>query len=58
MQNNQPKISKNWFIDSHTGDIKQVYHFDSKIGSGGFGVVYAVTHRESGKNNIIHNFLS
>lgn len=40
---------KEWFIDSHNGNIKDVYHFIQKIASGGFGVVYLAEHRKTGK---------
>jgi hypothetical protein len=39
---------KQWFIDSHVGNIKDVYHFEERVGSGGFGVVYLATHKKSG----------
>ena len=41
---------KQWFIDSHVGNIKDVYHFEERVGSGGFGVVYLATHKKSGKS--------
>ena len=46
----RPKLvlSKQWFIDSHVGNIKDVYHFEERLGSGGFGVVYLAQHRKSG----------
>lgn len=40
---------KEWFIDAHNGNIKDVYHFIQKIASGGFGVVYLAEHRKTGK---------
>lgn len=59
--NNNLKISKQWFIDSHVGNIKEQYHFIERLGSGGFGVVYLAEHRKSGKLTcskylMIHNF--
>lgn len=33
-------LTKQWFIDSHQGNIKDAYHFVERLGSGGFGVVY------------------
>jgi serine/threonine protein kinase len=41
-------LSKQWFIDSHNGNIKEVYHFIERLGSGGFGVVYLAEHRKNG----------
>jgi hypothetical protein len=40
MENHKIKLSKQWFIDSFVGNIKDVYHFEERLGSGGFGVVY------------------
>ena len=40
-------LSKQWFIDSFVGNIKEVYHFSERLGSGGFGVVYLATHRKT-----------
>jgi serine/threonine protein kinase len=42
-------MSKQWFIDAHSGNIKDVYHFIKRLGSGGFGVVYLAEHRKNGK---------
>jgi hypothetical protein len=33
-------IKKEWFIDSKTGDIKEDYYFEKKLGEGGYGTVY------------------
>jgi serine/threonine protein kinase len=41
-------LNKQWFIDSHNGNIKEVYHFVERLGSGGFGVVYLAEHRKTG----------
>lgn len=49
-QNNKLRLSKQWFIDSHQGNIKDVYHFIERLGSGGFGVVYLAENRKSGKD--------
>ena len=46
---NKMRLSKQWFIDSHMGNIKDVYHFVERLGSGGFGVVYLAEHRKSSK---------
>ena len=45
-------LSKQWFIDSHQGNIKDVYHFVERLGSGGFGVVYLAEHRVTSKKQI------
>ena len=37
-----------WFIYSNKGKIKEVYHFENRLGQGGFGVVYLATHRKNG----------
>jgi len=42
-------LQKQWFIDSHQGNIKDVYHFIERLGSGGFGVVYLAEERSTGK---------
>ncbi len=43
------KLSKQWFIESHVGNIKDVYHFVERLGAGGFGVVYLAEDRATGK---------
>lgn len=45
-------VSKQWFIDSHQGNIKDVYHFVERLGSGGFGVVYLAEDRKTSKWHI------
>jgi len=40
MMETKVNISKQWFIDSKKGNIKDSYHFIERLGSGGFGVVY------------------
>ncbi len=47
--NNKLVLSKQWFIDSHQGNIKDVYQFLERLGSGGFGVVYLAEHRITSK---------
>lgn len=42
-------LQKQWFIDSHSGNIKDKYHFCQRLGSGGFGVVYLAEERKTGK---------
>lgn len=46
-------VSKQWFIDSHQGNIKDVYHFVERLGSGGFGVVYLAEDRKTSKLPLI-----
>ena len=46
-------LSKQWFIDSFVGNIKEVYHFSERLGSGGFGVVYLATHRKTSKQRYL-----
>jgi hypothetical protein len=46
---NKVLLSKQWFIDSHQGNIKDAYHFVERLGSGGFGVVYLAEDRKTGK---------
>ena len=41
-------ITKQWFIDSFQGNIKDEYSFLDRIGNGGFGVVYLAEHRKTG----------
>ena len=51
-------LSKQWFIDSHQGNIKDVYHFVERLGSGGFGVVYLAEHRVTSKKlSVLYNYL-
>jgi serine/threonine protein kinase len=50
-------LSKQWFIDSHQGNIKDVYHFVERLGSGGFGVVYLAEHRVTSKNNKVYDIV-
>jgi serine/threonine protein kinase len=50
-------LSKQWFIDSHQGNIKDVYHFVERLGSGGFGVVYLAEHRVTSKNNKVDDIV-
>lgn len=35
------------FMDSHQGNIKEVYSFKEKLANGGFGVVYLAEHRQT-----------
>jgi len=51
-------ITKQWFIDSYKGNIKDEYHFVSRLGSGGFGVVYLAEHRKNGISNKLPNLIS
>jgi serine/threonine protein kinase len=49
MDSSKLVVSKQWFIDSHQGNIKDVYHFVERLGSGGFGVVYLAEDRKTSK---------
>ena len=49
-------LSKQWFIDAHNGNIKDVYHFMERLGAGGFGVVYLAEHRKTGIKNTLTNY--
>jgi hypothetical protein len=33
-------VQSEWFIDSKSGNIKDEYYFEKKLGSGGYGAVY------------------
>lgn len=37
----------NLFKESYKGEIKQKYHFEKKLASGGFGIVYLATDRKT-----------
>jgi hypothetical protein len=37
-----------WFIDSKEGNIKDIYYFEKKLGSGGYGAVYLAKHKKTG----------
>ena len=39
----------NLFAESYKGEIKQKYHFEKKLASGGFGIVYLASDRQSGE---------
>lgn len=43
-------IQRQWFIDSKVGNIKDMYHFVERVGSGAFGVVYLAEHRKYGNS--------
>jgi serine/threonine protein kinase len=45
---NKIVLSKQWFIESRVGNIKDNYHFLERLGSGGFGVVYLAEDRKTG----------
>jgi hypothetical protein len=40
--------SRQWFIDSKQGNIKEDYYFEKKLGSGGYGAVYLAKHKKTG----------
>jgi len=41
-------VRSSWFIDSKTGNIKDEYYFEKKLGSGGYGAVYLAKQKRSG----------
>jgi hypothetical protein len=47
-QANKIVLQGSWFIDSKDGNIKDVYYFDKKLGSGGYGAVYLARHKKTG----------
>jgi serine/threonine protein kinase len=47
-------ISKQWFIDSFQGNIKDEYSFLDRIGNGAFGVVYLAENRKSGNLTVFN----
>lgn len=42
-------VDRSWFIDSKTGNIKDEYYFEKKLGSGGYGAVYLAKQKRTGK---------
>jgi len=57
MDSSKLVLSKQWFIDSHQGNIKDVYHFVERLGSGGFGVVYLAEDRKTSKSRSFMSML-
>lgn len=45
-------VQSSWFIDSKTGNIKEEYYFEKKLGSGGYGAVYLAKQKRSGKSSL------
>jgi len=45
---NKIVIQGSWFIDSKDGNIKDIYYFEKKLGSGGYGAVYLAKHKKTG----------
>jgi len=43
------QVTRSLFIESHTGNIKEKYFFEKKLGSGGYGAVYLAKNKVSGK---------
>lgn len=43
-----PNPNGEWFINSIQGNIKDKYHFVSKLASGAFGIVYLAEERATG----------
>jgi serine/threonine protein kinase len=39
---------KSWFVQSRTGNIKDEYFFEKKLGSGGYGAVYLAKNKQTG----------
>ena len=48
MESTGPKVSRQWFIDSKEGNIKDKYYFTEKLGMGGYGSVYLAKNKETG----------
>lgn len=48
-------IQKTWFIDSKSGNIKDDYFFEKKIGTGGYGAVYLAKNKKTSKQRVISN---
>lgn len=46
---NMMPLDRSWFIQSRRGNIKDLYFFEKKIGSGGFGAVYLALNKQTGK---------
>ena len=42
-------LDRSWFIQSRRGNIKDVYFFEKKLGSGGYGAVYLAMNKQTGK---------
>jgi len=51
----QIKYDKAWFIQSRTGNIKDEYFFEKKLGSGGYGAVYLARNKNTGTRT--HKFV-
>ena len=43
------RLDRSWFIQSRTGNIKDQYFFEKKLGSGGYGAVYLALNKQTGK---------
>ena len=43
------KHDKSWFVQSRTGNIKDEYFFEKKLGSGGYGAVYLAKNKQTGR---------
>ena len=41
-------LDRSWFIQSRRGNIKDVYFFEKKLGSGGYGAVYLAMNKQTG----------
>ena len=51
------KVDRSWFIDSKTGNIKDEYYFEKKLGSGGYGAVYLAKQKRTGIPFVLFLFL-
>ena len=40
---------KSWFVNARTGNIKDEYFFEKKLGSGGYGAVYLAKNKQTGR---------
>jgi len=45
---NMIRLDRSWFIQSRTGNIKDQYFFEKKLGSGGYGAVYLAMNKQTG----------
>lgn len=45
----QKTMSRAIFIESLTGNIKEKYFFEKKLGSGGYGAVYLAKNKQTGE---------
>ena len=48
---------KSWFVQSRTGNIKDEYFFEKKLGSGGYGAVYLAKNKQTGMSLTMFYFV-